>query len=175
MRRVERPQLSGDEIGFLTCILDDPDDLTARRVYADWLQDQSDPRGPYMATTIARAAITAEMEALRGQTGKKFAMEYNRLYADVNRLIDDCVAMVPDAIHAWLDWSGALAVELESWMKTKRVCRSQHPWFNYEFTHGILTKVTLRDGIGATAEECKLLNRFEDVIRYRMRPKWPGE
>jgi hypothetical protein len=36
-------------------------------------------------------------------------------------------------------------------------------------------KVALRDGIGATPEECKLLNRFEDVIRYRMRLKWPGE
>jgi uncharacterized protein (TIGR02996 family) len=174
MRRVERPPLSAEEIGFLTCVMDDPDDVTARRVYADWLQDRDDPRGPYMASAIARAAITAEMEALRGHTGKEFAVEYNRLHTDVNRLIDDCVVMVPAAIHAWLDWSGVLAEELAGWTK-KRAVAGQHPWFSYEFTHGILMKVALRDGIGATPEECKLLNRFEDVIRYRMRLKWPGE
>lgn len=175
MRRVERPPLSAEEIGFLESILDDPDDLISRQAYGDWLQDNSDPRGPYMAASIARAKITAQMQELSGGTAREAAIEYNRLYKDVNRLIDDCVAMVPDAIHAWLDWSGLLAVEIFTWKQTRRVCRSQHPWFNYEFTHGILTRVNLRDGVGATQEECKLLNRFEDVIRYRMRLKWPGE
>jgi uncharacterized protein (TIGR02996 family) len=37
-----------EEAGFIAALLDEPDDRTALLVYADWLDDRSDPRGEYL-------------------------------------------------------------------------------------------------------------------------------
>lgn len=37
-----------DERPFLEAIAESPDDLDARRVYADWLDDHGDPRGEFL-------------------------------------------------------------------------------------------------------------------------------
>src|SRR5205823_3531385 len=43
----------GDERGLLRGVLDSPGDLTARLVYADWLDDRGDPRGPWLRAVCA--------------------------------------------------------------------------------------------------------------------------
>lgn len=42
------------ELAFLHAINTDPDDLTAKLVYADWLDEHDDPRGPLLRTEVAR-------------------------------------------------------------------------------------------------------------------------
>lgn len=41
-----------DESDFIRAIADDPDDAGAWLVYADWLQEQGDPRGEYLSLSI---------------------------------------------------------------------------------------------------------------------------
>lgn len=47
--------MSEDE-AFIRAIVDNPGDDTARLVYADWLDERNDPRGPYL-----RAEHTADI------------------------------------------------------------------------------------------------------------------
>jgi uncharacterized protein (TIGR02996 family) len=64
-----------DEDGFLTAIRANPDDKTARLVYADWLDDRADPRGDFIRLHLAlraaapdhpeRVAAEHELSALR--------------------------------------------------------------------------------------------------------------
>jgi uncharacterized protein (TIGR02996 family) len=54
---------------LLTAVLDDPDDLACRLVYADALQDQGDPRGEFIAHHIAGRA---EAESLLKKHGKEW-------------------------------------------------------------------------------------------------------
>jgi uncharacterized protein (TIGR02996 family) len=42
------PTFTAEDKAFLRAILDNPADTTARLVYADWLDDRSDPRGTYL-------------------------------------------------------------------------------------------------------------------------------
>ena len=45
-----------EEAAFLTAIAANPEDDTARLVYADWLQDRSDPRAEYVRLEVQAAA-----------------------------------------------------------------------------------------------------------------------
>jgi uncharacterized protein (TIGR02996 family) len=45
---MSNPTFTAEDKAFLRAILDDPADTTARLVYADWLDDRSDPRGTYL-------------------------------------------------------------------------------------------------------------------------------
>ncbi|HEY1065577.1 MAG TPA: TIGR02996 domain-containing protein [Pirellulales bacterium] len=63
-----------DEAAFLSAIAARPDDPAARLIYADWLDEQSDPRGPALRALIewqalppgdpARAPLAEAMAAL---------------------------------------------------------------------------------------------------------------
>lgn len=46
--------MSGDE-AFIRAVVDNPGDDTPRLVYADWLDDRDDPRGPYLRAEHAWA------------------------------------------------------------------------------------------------------------------------
>ncbi len=48
---------SAEQATFLRSILASPDDKKARRIYADLLQDQGDPRGEFIALQCARAEL----------------------------------------------------------------------------------------------------------------------
>src|SRR5207248_6701651 len=48
-----RRRVTGDERGLLRGVLDSPGDLTAKLVYADWLDDRGDPRGPWLRAVCA--------------------------------------------------------------------------------------------------------------------------
>lgn len=51
------------EPAFLAAIRDDPDDDTARLVYADWLAERDDPRGELLHAQIALALLDPADEA----------------------------------------------------------------------------------------------------------------
>jgi uncharacterized protein (TIGR02996 family) len=44
----------GEEFAFLRAIQAEPNDVTVKRVYADWLEDRDDPRGPLLRAGAAR-------------------------------------------------------------------------------------------------------------------------
>jgi uncharacterized protein (TIGR02996 family) len=44
----------GDEFAFLRAIQADPNDVTTKLVYADWLEDRNDPRGPILRAGAIR-------------------------------------------------------------------------------------------------------------------------
>lgn len=56
--------MSEDE-AFIRAIADSPGDGTARLVYADWLDDRSDPRGAYLRAEIEWARTRKKLKALR--------------------------------------------------------------------------------------------------------------
>src|SRR5262249_28518669 len=70
-----------DERAFLTAILERPDDEATKLVYADWLQEQGDPRGEYLQSLRRvrreravspqqrrrRRALSRQLAALRTQ------------------------------------------------------------------------------------------------------------
>jgi uncharacterized protein (TIGR02996 family) len=41
-----------DDRGFLSAILERPDDDTRKLVYADWLEERGDPRGEYLRLMV---------------------------------------------------------------------------------------------------------------------------
>lgn len=49
--------MSGEEAAFWAAVRANPDDETARLVFADWLADRGDPRAEYMRTPLAGACI----------------------------------------------------------------------------------------------------------------------
>jgi uncharacterized protein (TIGR02996 family) len=57
-RRTPRPRtpptwLTADDRAFLAAVAAAPDDDTPRLVYADWLDERGDPRGPYLRAAVA--------------------------------------------------------------------------------------------------------------------------
>jgi uncharacterized protein (TIGR02996 family) len=46
--------LTGDDRAFIRAILDDPEELTTWLVYADWLDERSDPRAEYLRLSVER-------------------------------------------------------------------------------------------------------------------------
>ena len=58
--------MSEDE-AFIRAIVDSPGDDTPRLVYADWLDDRSDPRGPYLRAEREWASSGRKEKALRAQ------------------------------------------------------------------------------------------------------------
>ena len=49
-----------DESAFLAAVSANPDDDTARLVYADWLQERDDPRAEYVRLEVRRYRMTAQ-------------------------------------------------------------------------------------------------------------------
>lgn len=67
--------ITGDERGLLRGVLASPEDVTARLVYADWLDDHDDPRGPWLRAVCEgrdadhlRAAVNPNWAALFDRT-----------------------------------------------------------------------------------------------------------
>jgi uncharacterized protein (TIGR02996 family) len=52
------PSFTAEDKAFLRAILENPQDATARLVYADWLDDHSDPRGTYLRVEMDLQAQT---------------------------------------------------------------------------------------------------------------------
>jgi uncharacterized protein (TIGR02996 family) len=51
-----------DASAFLEAIRDDPDDVTTRLVFADWLEERGDPRGEFIRVRCALASWVPELE-----------------------------------------------------------------------------------------------------------------
>lgn len=51
------PPRSHEEIGFLQAILESPDDEGIRLIFADWLEEQGDPRGEFIRTQCQKANL----------------------------------------------------------------------------------------------------------------------
>src|SRR4051794_14008230 len=56
-----------EEAGFITALLTEPDDCTTLLVYADWLQDRSDPRAEYLRLLAVEKADEARVLEIRAQ------------------------------------------------------------------------------------------------------------
>jgi uncharacterized protein (TIGR02996 family) len=54
-----------EDEGFVRAIRDDPDDAALRLVYADWLDERSDPRGEYLRLGCKLSEIQARMAQLQ--------------------------------------------------------------------------------------------------------------
>jgi uncharacterized protein (TIGR02996 family) len=63
-----------EDEAFIRAIVDSPGDDTPRLVYADWLDEHADPRGPYLRAEVAWAATddSSDRETLR-QLAKSLA------------------------------------------------------------------------------------------------------
>jgi uncharacterized protein (TIGR02996 family) len=60
MRRDDDDANRDEESGFLHAISAQPDDLTSRRVYADWLEERGDPRSEYVRLQVRLAEISED-------------------------------------------------------------------------------------------------------------------
>src|SRR5262245_22224151 len=52
---IETAAESAEELGFLAAIVDDYRDETPRLIYADWLEEHGDPRGPFLRDFVRQA------------------------------------------------------------------------------------------------------------------------
>jgi uncharacterized protein (TIGR02996 family) len=85
------------ESAFLKCVTDDPDDVTARLVFADWLREQDDParneRGEFIHAQHALAAGTAlpaERPRLRARQNALLERHRERWEGPFRGLIGAC-------------------------------------------------------------------------------------
>ena len=62
-----------DDEAFIRAVVDGPGDNTPRLVYADWLDDRADPRGPYLRAECEWAKMKCG-----GPRSKSFAAFINR-------------------------------------------------------------------------------------------------
>src|SRR5437588_11672378 len=83
----------GDSEGFLRVIAEDPGDDAPRLVFADWLEEQGDPRGEFMRLQV-RLARLPESDP------RRVALEEHE-----RELLDR---------HA-VDWLGRLREQLRGW------------------------------------------------------------
>jgi uncharacterized protein (TIGR02996 family) len=106
-------------------LVDDPDDLATHRAYADYLQEQGDPRGEFMSLQLAME------EPQRSET------EQRRLHARAQDLLQ---------LHR-REWLGGLAGELLAAVENseENLARPDHPPVEYRFARGWLDSLTLRD------------------------------
>jgi uncharacterized protein (TIGR02996 family) len=74
------PTFTAEDKAFLRAILDNPTDTTARLVYADWLDDRSDPRGTYLR-------VEADLRAQNDSNGER-AVALREWLASLKRDID---------------------------------------------------------------------------------------
>ncbi len=71
----DRPQRATTNGGaLLEAVLAAPDDDAPRLVYADWLAEQGDPRGEFIAVQCARARLPAEDPAQRGLEEREWTL-----------------------------------------------------------------------------------------------------
>lgn len=61
---VERVARSPDELAFLTRIVEQPTNDLNRLVYADWLEEQSDPRGSFLRRFVEAFQMKQELPPL---------------------------------------------------------------------------------------------------------------
>jgi uncharacterized protein (TIGR02996 family) len=57
--------LTNDDKGFIRSILDDPDELTTWLIYADWLDEQNDPRAEFLRLSVTLKQLAASKRARR--------------------------------------------------------------------------------------------------------------
>src|SRR5262245_50289124 len=55
------------EDGFITAIASDPYDVTAKLLYADWLEEQGDPRAEYLRVAFELASLSEKGSPVRGR------------------------------------------------------------------------------------------------------------
>lgn len=66
------PMFSAEEMVFLRSLLDMPEDRNTWLVYADWLEDRSDPRAEFLRLVVARS-LMAEDDPMRQETEARLA------------------------------------------------------------------------------------------------------
>jgi len=90
---------------FERAILDNPDDLSAYGAYADWLQEQGDPRGEFIAVQIAledEAKSKADRDALRKREAELLAAHEREWLGELAPfLLDGDREVGPHLEHRW--------------------------------------------------------------------------
>lgn len=80
------------EDAFLHTILDNPEDDIPRLVFADWLEEQGNPRGTFIRLQCQRAKLTrfdagwSELLSEKSRLFKQFEPEWSK---PIRRLVDD--------------------------------------------------------------------------------------
>jgi uncharacterized protein (TIGR02996 family) len=69
-----------DEAAFLAAISAAPADDTARLVYADWLDDHSDPRGPYLRAECAWAKLWGRSKRVASPELRRLAAQLDSVW-----------------------------------------------------------------------------------------------
>jgi len=80
-----------DERGFLTAILERPDDDATKLVYADWLEEQGDPRAEYLRLMVKvrqERVVTPEQR----QRHKELSAELAELHAQERQEFENALA-----------------------------------------------------------------------------------
>jgi uncharacterized protein (TIGR02996 family) len=104
-----------EENGFLLAISEAPDDLGLRLVYADWLEDQEDPRGEFLRLRPRLAGLPPG------------GSEYARLRKREQELLPDCLARwlaIPKA-PVWCLLGGGVAPPLPDWLADRNTASWQ--------------------------------------------------
>jgi uncharacterized protein (TIGR02996 family) len=114
--------------GFLQAILEEPDDDVHRLVYADWLEEHDDPRGPFIRTQIEAASLPEDeprRDALEAQ-----ARDLLRRYQDEwDRPLLDAAGYDPRS-SGWMGMIGKVARFFRaSWPKPPLYLREYHRGF----------------------------------------------
>jgi uncharacterized protein (TIGR02996 family) len=81
------------EDGFLQALLEAPDDDTVRFVYADWLEEQGDPRAEFIRAQCAAARMVADdhrLQALRARERQLLAEHAREWCAPLGLEPDQC-------------------------------------------------------------------------------------
>jgi uncharacterized protein (TIGR02996 family) len=89
---VSRPAAATEEDAFLRTILEHPDDDMARLVFADWLEERGDPRGPFIRLQCQRAGLTHHdpgFKELLAQESALFKQHHAEWMKPVQRLVDE--------------------------------------------------------------------------------------
>src|SRR5690349_701974 len=55
------------EAALLAAVHDDPNDVQAREIYADWLEERGDPRGEYLRLDMQLVTLPARLSELVAQ------------------------------------------------------------------------------------------------------------
>jgi uncharacterized protein (TIGR02996 family) len=95
-----------EEIGFLQAILEAPNDLGLRLVYADWLEERGDPGGESLRIRPKLAGLSPG------------GLEYTRLREREQELLPDCLARwlaIPQA-PVWCLLGGGVNAPIPDWL-----------------------------------------------------------
>jgi uncharacterized protein (TIGR02996 family) len=84
---MSNPSFTAEDLVFLRAILDVPEDRNTWLIYADWLEDRSDPRAEFLRLMVARSLMSdddparpeteARLTQLRGELDSNWMMMFD--------------------------------------------------------------------------------------------------